>query len=262
MNFHHNNPWPALVLLIVAAVLPLSAEEVLRPSMVAGDPSSGCPSVEGAFIALLNPERGMLLLSAAPFPGGRFVGEADGSKMRIELPGTASWDLDHAGSSYGQVPLWGARYPFLAASGAGCVGFDKQFWSSEGDLVTYLRWLVEEVYFQIPIQERRSRADFRLADRRVSIRVQREGYGPLHLSGKEGATLACRYDDSGRIYLFMPFVLDEPAGRIAVKVASTDGSYFDQEAKTDIGWVVAAPDAPGTLADTSFTIAVETPSDK
>ena len=30
---------------------------------------------------------------------------------------------------------------------------------------------------------------------------------------------------------FMPFVLDEPNGRVAVKVASTDGSYFDTTAK-------------------------------
>jgi len=42
-----------------------------------------------------------------------------------------------------------------------------------------------------------------------------------------------------------------------VKVASTDGSYFDTKAKQTIGWVVSSPEEPGALADTSFTVFVE-----
>ena len=55
----------------------------------------------------------------------------------------------------------------------------------------------------------------------------------------------------------MPFVLDEATGRVAVKVASTDGAYFDTTAKTSVGWAVASPGEPGSLSDTGFTIAVE-----
>jgi hypothetical protein len=55
----------------------------------------------------------------------------------------------------------------------------------------------------------------------------------------------------------MPFLLDEPAGRIAVQVAATEGSYFDTTAKTTLGWVVAAPEEPGTLADAAITVVVE-----
>ena len=120
----------------------------LRPQIVVADAASGCPSVAGAFVAMLDPARGMLLLSAAPFPGGHVAGDARGSAMTVAVPG-ANWQLDRIGSNQGQVPLWGARYPFLAASGRGCVGFDKQFWSSEGDLVTYMRWLVEEIYLEL-----------------------------------------------------------------------------------------------------------------
>ena len=232
-------------------------DDSLRPEIVVSDAASGCPSVEGAFVALLDPGRGILLLSAAPFPGGRVIGDARGGSIDVALPGIEIWKLDRAGSSSGQVPLWGARYPFLAASGRGCVGFDKQHWSSEGDLVTYMRWLVEEVYLELPPEERLRRPDFRLSDRQVSIRVERSGYGAVRLSGKEGSTLACRYADSGRVYLFMPFVLDEPNGRVAVKVTFTDGSYFDTTTKQTIGWVVASPEEPGALADTSFTVVVE-----
>jgi hypothetical protein len=234
-----------------------SFDDSLRPEIVVADAASGCPSVEGAFVALLNPGRGMLLLSAAPFPGGRVIGDARGGEVDVTLPGTGTWKLDSAGSSHGQVPLWGAIYPFLATSGHGCVGFDRQHWSSEGDLVTYLRWLVEGIYLELPAEERLRRPDFRLSDRLVSLRVERSGYGAIRLNGKEGSTLACRYADSGRVYLFMPFVLDEPNGRVAVKVASTDGSYFDTTAKQAIGWVVASPEEPGALAGTSFTLVVE-----
>jgi hypothetical protein len=230
-------------------------DENLRPEIVVADTDSGCPSAAGAFVTLLDPSRGMLLLSAAPFPGGHVAGDGRGSAMTISVPG-AEWSLDRIGSSQGQVPLWAARYPFLAASGRGCVGFDRQFWSSEGDLVTYMRWLVEEVYLELPPAERQRRPDFRLADRRVDLRVDRPGYGPFRLSGKEGSTLAFRYQDGARIYLLMPFILDEATGRIAVKVASTDGEYFDTSAKTPLGWVISSPSEPGTLADPPLTVSV------
>jgi hypothetical protein len=247
----------------VVAVLSLAAPQTcdaqdaaLRPQIVVADAASGCPSVAGAFVILLDSTRGMLLLSAAPFPGGHVAGDARGSAMTVSVPG-ATWPLDRIGSGQGQVPLWAARYPFLAARGRGCVGFDKQFWSSEGDLVTYARWLVEEVYLELPPEERQRRPDFRLADRQVSLRVERPGYGPFRLSGKEGATLACRYQDGARIYLLMPFVLDEVTGRVAVKIAFTDGEYFDTSQKAPLGWGIASLQEPGALQEPPLTITVE-----
>ena len=231
-------------------------EATFRPQIVVADSASGCPSVAGAFVALLDPTRGMLLLSAAPFPGGHVAGDARGSAMTISIPGT-DWPIEGIGSGQGQVPLWAARYPFLAVSGRGCVGFDKQFWSSEGDLVTYARWLVEEVYLELPAEERQRRPDFRLADRQVSLRVERPGYGPFHLTGKEGSTLACRYQDGTRIYLFMPFVLHQATGRVAVKVAYTDGEYFDTSQKAPLGWVITSSEEPGALPEPPLMITVE-----
>jgi hypothetical protein len=231
-------------------------DAALRPQIVVADAASGCPSVAGAFVTLLDPARGMLLLSAAPFPGGHVAGDARGSAMTVSVPG-AKWPLDRVGSGHGQVPIWAARYPFLAASGRGCVGFDRQFWSSEGDLVTYARWLVEEVYLELPTEERQRRPDFRIADRQVSLRVERPGYGDFQLAGKEGATLACRYQDGARIYLLMPFVLDEATARVAVKVAYTDGEYFDTSQKVPLGWVIASSEEPGTLPEPPLTITAE-----
>ena len=256
-SFHRVGLCGLATVLFVGSAGAGTFDDSQRPEIVVADSAAGCPSVEGVFVALLHPGRGMLLLSGAPFPGGRVIGDVRGGAIDVTLPGTGTWKLDSAGSSHGQVSLWGASYPFLATSGRGCVGFDKQHWSSEGDLVTYVRWLVEEIYLELPAEERFRRPDFKLSDRQVSLRVVRSGYGAIRLNGKEGSTLACRYADSGRVYLFMPFVLDEPNGRVAVKVASTDGSYFDTTAKQTIGWVVSSPEEPGALADTSFTVFVE-----
>jgi hypothetical protein len=243
--------------LLILAAATAGATEGLRPEIVVADPAAGCPSAAGAFVVLLDPARGMLILSGAPFPGGHPAGDARGGELEVVVPGVRGWRLERASSEIGQTPLWAARYPFLGAKGSGCVSFDRELWSSEGDLVTYARWLVEEVYLQLPAAERQRRPDLRLADRELSLRVEREGFGPVHLSGREGTTLACRYSDGPRLYLFMPFLLDEPAGRVAVQVAATEGSYFDTTAKTTLGWVVAAPEEPGTLADAAITVVVE-----
>jgi hypothetical protein len=76
------------------------------------------------------------------------------------------------------------------------------------------------------------------------------------MTGKEGSTLAGRYQDSQQTFLFMPFILDEGAGRVAVRVSTSEGTYFDTAAKTVLGWAVAAPGEPGPLADTTIVVFV------
>lgn len=257
MTVHRSQHCVLVAALFALAAAPAGTATNLRPEIVIADPAAGCPSAAGAFVVLLDPARGMLILSGAPFPGGHPAGDARGGELEVVVPGVSGWRLESAGSGIGQTPLWAARYPFLGAKGSGCVSFDRAHWSSEGDLVTYARWLVEEVYLQLPAAERQRRPDLRLADRQISLRVERAGFGPVRLSGREGTTLACRYSDGPRLFLFMPFVLDEPAGRVAVQVAATDGSYFDTIAKTTLGWLVAAPEAPGVLADAAITVIVE-----
>ena len=54
-----------------------------RPEIVVADGACNCPSVAGAFVALFDPERGTLLLSGAPFPGGFEVARATGAAVGI-----------------------------------------------------------------------------------------------------------------------------------------------------------------------------------
>jgi hypothetical protein len=241
----------------VAAAQDRGSSSGMRPEIVVGDDACDCPSVTGTFAALFDPDRGVLLLSGAPFPGGREAVAAKGGPMIVALPGTRPWALERAVSRGGSGRLWAARYSPRFGASRGCVGFDKQRFSAEGDLFSYARWLIEKIYLELPAEERDRWPGFRLSDRQVSLRIERWDYAPFHLSGKEGATLAARYPDSGRILLFMPFVLDAATGRVAVKVGYSDRPYWEEGDKPSLGFFIASSTEPATLAEPSLTIAVE-----
>jgi len=231
-----------------------------RPKLLVSAPASGCPAIDGTFVVLLDPRRGMLLLSGAEFVGGHPVGQASGGAFRVALPGSGAWDLSRAGSPAGPVELWGAAYPARAAGVGGCVAFDREQFSSEGDLVTYAQWLVNEVYLKLPAAEREKFPALRLANRVVRLRLQPAGYPPVVLQDTEGATMALRVPGGPQTLLLRPFVLDETTGRVAIELSVTDQPYFQAAEKRPLGFVVASVAQPATLADPAMTIQVETAS--
>ena len=231
-----------------------------RPKLAVAAPESGCPAIEGAFVVLLDPGRGMLLLSGAEFPGGHAVGQASGDALRVELPRTGAWELARAGSGDAPVQLWGAAYRSPADGAGGCVAFDRDQYSSEGDLVTYAQWLVNDVYLKLPKTEREAFPALRLGDRTVRLRLQLAGYEPVPLQATEGATLAVRVPGGPQTLLLRPFVLDETTGRVAIELSITGQPYWQRAEKRPLGFVVASPTQPVALADPAGTIQVETVS--
>jgi hypothetical protein len=199
----------------------------------------------------------MLLLSGAPYPGGQRVTVATEDGVNLTLPGHGPWPVGRVGADSESASLWGAVYPFRDGGGAGCVAFDKQRFSAEGDLVTYLRWLVHEVYLQLPEDARRQWPALLLSNRQVRLQVLRPGYKPLALSGKEGATLAFRSHDSERIILLMPFVLDAPSDWVAIKVAYTDEPFWQGAEKHAVAFMVASPALPVELEALGITVVVD-----
>jgi hypothetical protein len=177
--------------------------------------------------------------------------------VSVSLTATRTWNLDGAESAATSERLWAARYPTRFGDHRGCVGFDKHRFSAEGDLFSYARWLIETIYLELPAEERDRWPGFRLSDRQVRLRIERLGFAPFHLSGKEGATLAARYPDSERILLFMPFVLDAASERVAVKVGFSDHPYWEEGKKKSLGFFIASPGEPATLGEPSLAIAVE-----
>jgi hypothetical protein len=231
-----------------------------RPNLSVSAPASGCPAIDGAFVVLLDPQRGMMLLSGAEFLGGRKVGQASGGAFRVALPPSGAWELSRAGSPAGAVEMWGAAYPARTDGVGGCVAFDRDQFSSEGDLVTYAQWLVNEVYLKLPAAERESFPALRLANRTVRLRLQPAGYQPVVLHDTEGATMALRVPGGPQTLLLRPFVLDEATGRVAIELSITDQPYWQTAKKRPLGFVVASLAQPATLADPAMTIQVETAS--
>jgi hypothetical protein len=209
---------------------------------------------------LLDPERGLLLLSGAEFLGGHPVGQASGGAFRVSLPRSGAWELSRAGSPTGPVEMWGAAYRARTDGVGGCVAFDREQFSSEGDLVSYAQWLVDEVYLKLPKAERESFPALRLANRVVRLRLQPAGCQPVLLQGTEGATMALRVPGGPQTMLLRPYVLDETTGRVAIELSITDQPYWQTAEKRTLGFVVASAAEPATLADPAMTIQVETAS--
>ena len=231
-----------------------------RPKLAVSAPAFGCPAIDGAFVVLLDPGGRMLLLSGAEFLGGHPVGQASGGALRVALPRSGAWELSRAGSPTGPVEMWGAAYRARTDGVGGCVAFDREQFSSEGDLVTYAQWLVNDVYLKLPKAERESFPALRLANCVVRLRLQPAGYQPVVLQVTEGATMVLRVPGSPQTLLLRPFVLDEPTGRVAIELSITDEPYWQAAEKRPLGFVVASVAQPATLADPAVTIQVETAS--
>jgi hypothetical protein len=227
-----------------------------RPPLSVSAPAFGCPANEGAFVVILDPSGRMLLLSGAEFLGGHRVGQANGEAFRVALP-HSSWELARVGSRTGPVEVWGAAYRASSGGSGGCVAFDREQFSSEGDLVTYAQWLVNEVYLKLPKAERESFPALRLADRVVRLRVQPAGYQSVVLQETEGATMALRVPGGPQTLLLRPFVLNEATGRVAIELSITDQPYWEAAEKRPLGFVVASATEPAALADPAMTIQVE-----
>ncbi len=224
-----------------------------RPTLTIADASQGCPPIAGSFVALLDPARGMLLLSGAPFPGGRRVGEVDGRPLQARVDGR-SWSVAAVGMDGGSGDVWGDVLPFRGRRVPGCVAFNRDRFSSEGDLASYVMWLVDHVYAELPEEVRLRYPAFRLANREVRIEVRPDGHLPLQLAGREGSSLAFRVPGDSRTYVLLPFIVGEAASRVVVRVSSTEGEYFSAADKVAVGTVLVTGEEPAMLGDPPFEI--------
>lgn len=234
----------------VGSVVPLDADTAARPRLAVADPDRGCPGITGAFVALLDRERGVLLLSGAPFPGGRQLGEVAGGPLG------SPWPIATVGTAGQPQTAWGAAYRRLGSGTTGCVAFDRDRFTSEGDLVTYLQWLVGDVYRQLPADERQAFPAFRLSDRQVRLAILQGEKPAIELSGREGSTLAFRVIGETRTFLLTPFVLEPSLPRVALRLAVTDQPYWQAAPKQLLAWQGVAADQPWVLESPRVTITV------
>ncbi len=247
-------------LTLAAAVLAaVAADAQPRPRVRVADESLHCPSIAGAFVGLLAPDRGLLLLSAAPFPGAAAVGEADGGPRTVTVAGR-TWSLAGVGGVDGRADLWAAAWPFDGAGGRGCVAFEKTRFSSEGDLASYLRWLAERVYLRLPASARERWPALHLGEDRVRLRVEQDGAAPVTIAAREGTVAALQAPGGAGRILLTPFVLDPASTTVAVRIARSGERYFAPGATEDVAFVVASPGRPAAVAEPSLTVEPLPPS--
>jgi len=227
-----------------------------RPQLRVSDEAVGCGEIAGRYVALFSEEQGILVLSGAPFPGGRPADRTADESIAVRRRGGRTWVVQQAVAGGGTGDVWAARYGFRVRPVTGCVSFDKDRFSAEGDLASYVSWLVETVYARLPGDVRAQRPALRLADRVVRLRASRDGSAPIVLEGTEGSTLAFRFADGPRLYLAIPYVLDDASGRLAVEIGSTDADYFEPAAKEMLGFVVVEPGRPATVDGLGIRLAV------
>lgn len=225
-----------------------------RPFIVVADPERGCPGVEGHFVALLGRD-GVLLMSGSHFPGGRETPRGDNSAA-ITSPSGASRRVTVVNSAGRASAVWTAAYPLETTGIQGCVAFDKARFSSEGDLVTYLKWLVEDVYLDLPAADRPPA--FRLGGRRVVLTVRQPGFIPMEVAGIEGSTLAFRVNGSDGVHLVRAFVLDERGPRVGLQVAASDQLFWREAEKHSAQFVIVTGNDGFELAGAVLTVVIET----
>lgn len=155
-----------LLLLSQAASSAFSAE---RPRLVVRD-AGACGEVAGRYVALLEEHRG-LVVSAGAFPDGSPIGTARGGKLAGELRGYGRVEL----SVEPEDEVYGIAFePAASPAPVGCVAFDKDRFTWASDLLTYVRYLADELLAAAQKIDP-SRASLEVRDRKVRIEVSRPG---------------------------------------------------------------------------------------
>lgn len=154
------------------------------------------------------------------------------------------------------APVWGTLDRSLEIGDRrGCVGFGDRRFTSRDDLLTYVHWLLRDVFFQLPPDVRETTSSLSLLGRRVSLEVAPPGQRPMLLEGRESSTLGFRLAGSERLHLLQAFVLDRPAGRLWVRLSTKDGRYFAPGTPGPWTGVEVLPGTP-SVAATTLPIAV------
>lgn len=234
------------LVLLALPVIGSPLESIAVTNVQSGEGDWQCPGAEGIFIAFLVPGNGTVLVATKPFPGGQRAGSVEGSRLRFELAGLATQELRTESTHSGSLPIWGMVDRSLkVGQRSGCFSFGARDFSSEDDLKTYLHWILRDVFFRLRTEDNADPLALRLANRTITLEVSAPGHSPARLSVTEAGTVGLRLPEAENVYYFQPLILDEDAGRVAVKVLLKKGSFFGEGTAREIAFVIAGREAPG-----------------
>ena len=215
-----------------------------------------CRLAEGAYLGLLAPEKGLLLLATRPFPGGEPVGSIEGDRLRFELAGIETSELALSTRHGEPSPVWGMVDRSLdVGRHTGCVSFDQRDFSSEDDLKTYLHWILRDIFFRLGSGVDTEPLALQIGNRTVTVEVTPSGHRSVLVRAREGGLTGLRLDDTEGVYYFQPLILDPDTGKLTVKILRKEGQFFAGSAAEEIAFVVVTSEEPGrTATDPVFEI--------
>jgi hypothetical protein len=204
-----------------------------------------CPEIQGVVIGFLIPEQGVLLLSSLPFPGGAEVGELREGVLSFSLAPLGNFDLNTNQTSDIPLTVWGALDPVLPVGNrTGCIAFDRALFSDIDDFRTYIMWILDRYVEFAPAGVTGGWA-MRISDRIVTLGITPDGYGSAEIRVKEGGLTELRLSEQESMFAFLPVVLDEQTGRVAVRVVDVEKSEEGKKTYTELGIVEASYDTAG-----------------
>lgn len=238
---------------LAASVLLAQAAPATRPELDLRAEYLGCPGVRGRYVVLTDPGRGGLVLSAREFPGAHAIGSAAEGRLQATVPGYGA--IDVALASDGEV--WGLADRALDAELAGCLAFDKDQFTWASDLLTYVRYLAEELLAPAHRWDP-AITSLSVGTRTVRLEVTRPGRDTATLEGVEGGMLGYGSLSDPVRYFVLPTVLGGADPPVLVRVLVNRGTAFEAGATTELATaLVPADGTPVTTAsDPAFTLAL------
>lgn len=215
--------------------------------------SFDCAAIQGQLILLLDRD-GATLLSAVEFPGSSTVGHFSSGAVTLDRPiaGRTSYPSNSALPE--ATAIYGWRVPGVDTEGHnGCIAFDQSRFTWPGDLASYARWLVRDIY--LPLDERGwlPGGALHIGGRTIHIEVKPSGYKAVRLKSVEAGIIGLDLPD-GRRYFFRPVLLGDDF-HAAVLVTRPKGKVYSADGQEVLALARISDQAPTpTASDPDFSI--------
>lgn len=215
--------------------------------------SFGCAQIHGRLILLLDGSDATLL-SAVDFPGSHVFGRFTGGAVVLDAPiaGRSSFPSDSELPANTAIHGW--RVPGVDTHDrSGCIGFDQSRFTWPGDVASYARWLVRDIY--LPLAERGWLAGgaLHVGGGRVHLEVTPTGYKTVNLISVEAGIIGLDLPN-GQRYFFRPVLLGDDA-HAAVLVTRSKGRVYSADGQELLALVRITTDQPTrTASDPDFSI--------
>ncbi|HUP22803.1 MAG TPA: hypothetical protein VNB06_07670 [Thermoanaerobaculia bacterium] len=201
-----------------------------------------CAGVSGRYVVLLEPGRGGVVLSGARFPGARVAGRSADGTFAGTVAGFENVRLGlEATSPDGEV--WALQDRSIAEA-RGCLAFDKDRFTWESDLLTYVHYLVD-----LLVEAQRldpARSALWVGDRTVRLEVSRPGVDRATLVGPEGAMLGYGLASAPERFVFVPVPLGVRGETVLLRVLRSEGEAFGGKPMQHLGWALVHADEDAT----------------